>query len=139
MRKSCSSPWRSFLLWCLALMLPLQGLAAGAGLHCLAMALPAAATASATTSADSGAPHPCHEAAQAAADVSPPAHDDSDPTASQPSCSACAACCVGAALPSQSRWKATATPADTAVIAPPARWAGVTEAGLERPPKHLVV
>jgi len=127
MRKSCASPWRLFLVWCLALLLPLQGLAAGAGWHCMAEVMSSAAMAAAPASAQP----PCHEPVGQVADASE--------ASAESTCSACAACCVAAAMTSQSRWKAEANPGDTGVLTPPARWAGVVEAGLERPPKRLFV
>lgn len=138
MRKPGFPLWRLFLICCLALMLPLQGMAAGAGWHCLTMAVTAAETTHAAPAAD---PPPCHgagpeSAGEATAPMQAPTADVAP--ASDSACSACAACHVASAPPSQHQGVATAAPDGSFVPARPSPSASITEAGLERPPKHLV-
>lgn len=137
MRKPGSSPWRLFLIWCLALVLPVQGLAAGVGLHCVTLALPAIAVAAAAT--DAGQP-PCHEARHTATDPSA-AQAATSPGDSavnaETACSACADCHVASAPPSQHLDVVAAIAGDTLVSALSSLAASVTETGLERPPKYL--
>lgn len=142
MRKATHPSMRHFLIWCLALLLPLQGLAASAGLHCVAMA--------AVVVVSENSAHPCHgtgaaaegaaahHASTASPDLPLPAPAD-DQTAAGHTCSACAACCVAAALPSHSRWTAAAVMAETMSVLPLPHRAGVTTAGLDRPPKAFIV
>lgn len=89
---------RRVCIWCLALVLPLQGLAAGCLMDCAGQHLPLA---SATAAADgpAAAAHPCH----GPADMQPEATDGSLDAGAAPDagqrCSACAACGAAPALP----------------------------------------
>ncbi len=144
MRQALRLPFRHFLIWCLALLLPLQGLSASAGLHCVAMA-----TAGPAPMAMGDGEHPCHaiaaaDAAQAhhlasAASTEPGvATAASDTTATGHTCSACAVCCPAAALPSHSHWAATLGVAQALpALRLPGR-AAVASAGLDRPPKTFI-
>ena len=147
MRKAMPAPMRLFLIWCLALLLPLQGLAASAGLHCVAMAVVPADTDTQTVAAA----HPCHGTAETAgqteghhAAVATSNHAPSPATADElaaagHTCSACAACCVAAALPSHSRWTAATVLAEAMPVLLLPHCAGITSAGLDRPPKTFIV
>jgi hypothetical protein len=132
MPRARSSLWRHLLVWCLALLLPLQGLAAGVGLHCAVMA--------ASSSATQATP-PCHAEAnttEGTTQHTAAAVAGDLPTDNAHGCSACAACCIATALPSHSRWAPAAEPAPTHPSATQAHRASVTAAGLDRPPKPTI-
>jgi len=93
---------RSLLVWLMLLALPFQGMASAAMLSCAHGSTPAAVA---------GAEGHCHEqAAQPAADPHADVHDHDG------RCSACADCCIGAAL-------APAPAVMAAPSAPPAMFA----------------
>ena len=92
---------RLLVVWCMAIALPLQGLAGVGMLHCgdgQAMVAVIAADAAAHHDHDEhhAAGHHGHAAADGAARDQPGAHGDPSPH----TCSACAACCASSALPS---------------------------------------
>lgn len=128
---------RLVLMW-LVLALPLQGYAAAAMLNCVAghHRMSAVVTPSAVPSA-AGEDHHAHHAAaakSAAASDPQPAQGLSKST-----CSACAACCVGAALPATALVFADAlpdsTPVHTSTIGP----IGFLTDGPDRPPRTDLV
>lgn len=127
MRRLLPLHWLRALIWALALALPLQAMAATWMLSCGDHG----GQPSTQTSAHQPAqPH------EHGADVGHVHHTEDMPAGHQ--CSACAACCVGAALPSA--MPVLAGPAGHGVqIAPPeAARLSITMAGLERPPRPVL-
>lgn len=115
---------RMFMLWMLALALPLQGMAAVAMLHCGHQA---------PAQIDAHAGHGLHEGH---------VHDDASVTGSHThsaghSCSACAACCVALALPPAMPVLAAALTAPTSATTLVAPSPSFLTAGPERPPRSL--
>jgi len=105
--------WRLLLIWLTVLAMPIQGMAAAGGVHCLSASAPASQQAvieKLHVDQESHAHHSHGPSAQSSADTAE--HDEADvplvhPTsftvkASTPAhtCSACAACCAGATMPS---------------------------------------
>lgn len=123
--------FHTFLLWILIAALPLQGFAAALQASCGTSAHHAAA--------DMVAPAQSH--AQHDHQASAGHDDDAGDTAAkhkQSSCSACAACCIGAiAPPSVSLASMAYSNAQSAVSSPAPLLTGVIPPGLERPPKRV--
>lgn len=125
--------WRSLLLWLLALALPVQGLAAGARMHCAGQ--PIAATMAADDEAAHGHAHAGHHGGPAAAGHDGTPHDGTDSTRSGHSCSACAACHAPVGLPA-ALVMLPAPPMGGFAAAPLADpGASHVPAGLDRPPR----
>lgn len=127
-------PLLRLLLSCLLLLaLPLQGLAAGARLHCGSAHGPEAAHAGMHASHEAHHHHDGAAAHEHTGHDSPAGHDAS--SAGPDSCSACALCCHALALP-VAAWPLDATTPPRAVAqapaAPPPQF--LTDR-LERPPR----
>jgi hypothetical protein len=141
------SRFRSSLVWLLLLALPLQGFAAAAMLHCgpshhrmLAASSVAAAESHmhAHMHATSGHHHGQETGLEhGAADAGTPAAHDLD-TLSKFKCSACAACCTGAAMPTAALFIPSLPPAGTPAVALIASRAEFLSGGLDRPPRILL-
>jgi hypothetical protein len=134
---------RAFVVWLLALALPVQGLASATMLHCEQGHKNAAPHAS---------HHPCESAAPAhhedgvqvvaseAATAPIAAHGDASVDgvkARAHKCSACAACDVGATLPSAALTLPVPTAKAAAATLSEVVHATFLTAGLERPPRSL--
>lgn len=120
-------------IWCLALVLPLQGLAAGCLMNCAGTHPPAAGVVTAVEAA--AAAHPCHGAAEAQAAAGADGLDEGTEADAGHRCSACAACGMTPALPAAAPLLGTpeaARESDSLVSVRPAR---VAVAGPERPPR----
>lgn len=144
--------WRLVLIWLTALALPIQGLAAAGGVHCL----PANASASGghavverlQTDDQSHACHSSGPTSEFGADSAGHAEADVqqvDPTsfsvkasATGHTCSACAACCAGAMLPSAvikvPSPELSSEPAATVAAEP----TSFIVSGPERPPRQVL-
>lgn len=112
--------WLITVVWLLSLALPLQGLAASAGLMCHGE--PAIG---ALGMSDGDAP--CHGSA-----------DESDRPATHAGCLACAACHGAAALPSHAPNVAADSPAIAPEPSPAALALPFLTGGLERPPRTIL-
>lgn len=130
MRRLLPVRWLRALIWALALALPVQAMAAVAMLSC----------------GPAGHGHPPQEQQhqhQHHSSMAEAHHDESESAEpqhhAQHQCSACAACCVGAALPSATT-TAPQTPQGHGVhrAQPQAASLGVVIAGPERPPRPLL-
>ena len=129
-----------FLLWLLIAALPIQGFAAAMPLGC---GSPHHGSAAAVTEAhhhdgiaehSHDGPDTHHSASGSAAKANP----DTSHTQQHSSCSACAACCVGAtAPPSSSPMTPAYRSSESFVISQAPLVAGFIPAALERPPKHI--
>lgn len=118
---------RMFMVWMLALALPMQGMAAAAMRYCGgAEPQPAAHHAAAEVSVHAADHRQHHHPAGPGADH---AH------AAGHACSACAACCVALALPPAMPVPVAVDPAPTAVTALVAPSPSFLTAGPERPPR----
>ena len=123
---------RNALMWLLLLALPLQGFAAATMLHCGAGHQQTAAS----SLSKSASAHQ-HEAGQAHRHAA--ASDTPQPDLTKSKCSACAACCMGTALPAAALAFEPFAPA----LAPPsfvsAPAIGFVTDGPDRPPRILLV
>ena len=118
--------FRFALMWLLLLALPLQGYAAAVALHCgQAQSHGAAQHATDVGVPDAAAAPACHGGASAQAIGK----------VSKLKCSACAACCVGAALPAAALTFASFAPVTLPVLAVPASIVGFFTDGPDRPPR----
>ena len=126
-----------FVIWLLAVALPLQGVAAATMAHCT----PARGESSGAAGHDHAAPGVPHHHHDAAADTAAAhaAHGAADTTVGDASplhkCSACAACCIGLALPSAAFALPQPPVASTAPAAPSAHEVAFFTSGPERPPR----
>ncbi|HEX6018572.1 MAG TPA: hypothetical protein VFZ28_10765 [Burkholderiaceae bacterium] len=130
-----------FVIWLLALALPMQGAAAATMAHCE----PAPDQTSSAARHDHAAPGTAHHAHDAAADTAPShtahgmaAAGDShgvDATSPLQKCSACAACCIGLALPSTAFALPQAPATGPAAPNPSAHDVAFFTSGPERPPR----
>jgi len=146
---------RSLLIWLLAVLLPLQAWTASAGLPCGPgqHTTPLQAAGAAVQLSDHHAhpqarhstiahpeghdPHGPGDASAAADDATAPGaepahHDDTH------ACSACAACCPGAAPPGAPVTVAALAVADVVSAVPGAGAVSAVIGGLERPPRAIV-
>jgi hypothetical protein len=137
--------WRCLLVWLTVLAMPIQGIAAAGMLHC-GPGLPGVPQHPAQT-AGPGAMHGHHPGAEGAG-----AHAHHHGAAQQeaeapdtPSafngqadhhCSACAACCLGAALPASMMQLPVPDVSCAPVLAPVVAPASFIAGGPERPPRH---
>jgi hypothetical protein len=143
--------WRLLLIWLTVLAMPIQGMAAAGGLHCLSTNAPASHQAvieQLQVDQESHAHHSHGSAAESIADADEHTEADApqvDPTlftvkASTPghTCSACAACCAGAMMPSA----AIAVPSPDLSSEPAATVAAeptsFVVSGPERPPRQVL-
>ncbi|MFO1221261.1 MAG: hypothetical protein U1E89_23125 [Burkholderiaceae bacterium] len=129
-----------FMIWLLALALPMQGIAAATSAH-------GASAPSAATHLQAPVPEATaasHHLGDATADAAPaqaahsPAPDHAccdDATAPLHTCSACAACFVGLGLPSTALVLPQPPFAEAAPAAPSAHHAAFVTSGPERPPR----
>jgi hypothetical protein len=134
--------FHSVMMWLLLLALPLQGFAAATMLHC-GPNHHRMSEASAPTASHDPAAHRHHTEGTAADPHAPASVAVADPgawphdlgTLAKFKCSACAACCMGAALPAA----ALVFPASARAIAPaffvPASHVGFFTDGPDRPPR----
>ena len=142
--------FQSVLVWLVLLALPLQGLAAATMINCGPNhhRMLAASVAASTESRDHAmrGHHP-HETG-AAGDQHANAIGDDEHGASSVhhldklmkfKCSACAACCMGAALPTAALVIASFPPAMTTAVFVPAAHVDFVSDGLDRPPRLLLV
>jgi hypothetical protein len=151
---------RTALMWLLLLALPLQGFAAATMLTCgpnhHRLPVHAAAASVHDHGHDHGngngqhhahahehAPAPAQADAEAAVDVAadraPSSHAMDQGAKSKSKCSACAACCIGAALPAAALVFAPFDAATAPVGSAPASRVGFFTDGPDRPPRlHLV-
>jgi hypothetical protein len=122
-------------IWCVLLLLPLQGLAAGGLLPC-AFAKGVSQGATGVTMLQAAA-HPCHGlAAEVAAGFDGQWAEATDPPAdTDHRCSTCAACCVALALPGAAAMGGEPAAAPHPAAPPPPHVAEVPAAGPERPPR----
>ncbi|WP_349742553.1 hypothetical protein [Roseateles cavernae] len=127
MRRLLPLHWLRALIWALALALPLQAMAATLMLGC----------------GDHGGRQSTHAAAhqptqphEHGADLEHVHHTDEMPAGHQ--CSACAACCVGAALPSAMPVLPSPAGHGVHIARPEAARLSITMAGLERPPRPVL-
>ena len=151
-----SSFYRAALVWLLLFSLPLQGYAAATMLSCgpnhhQMWAAAAMTTATTTSHHDSGeAQHEHHHAQTVADDPAPDATANVDVAGDDASvdrlnklskfkCSACAACCVGAALPTSPLEFLSFPPAVAKDCSVPAAHVGFFTDGPDRPPRLLLV
>jgi hypothetical protein len=137
---------RFVVVWLVAIALPVQCVAGVLGLHCASMmtgtdhaahATPSAQAVDATSAADPArAGHEHHHAAHAV-DAGPSSAADGAPAQATGShaCSACAMCCVGAALPASMPELALPEPSSLQPSFAAATPASVVPGGLERPPR----
>lgn len=131
--------FKTFLLWLLLFALPVQGFAAAVRLSCGSehhTDLPTAAK----TAQDIHHHH--HEfqnqTVQDAASTDFPAAQLDDYESSY--CSACAACCAGAVVPpSIVDWSPFFSSSFSPVTSSASSFTGHIPAGLERPPRHILV
>lgn len=140
---------KTFLLWLLALALPLQGYAAATMSGCEA-ALPHAAVSQeefgpdhAATShmhaAHAGAFHH-HDSMQQVSDSHVQSQGSSDQHAHISSCSMCAACCVGMAMmPTALDWHSPLAGSLLRTASPVVSFSGHIPARIERPPRAILV
>lgn len=142
---------RTLLIWIMALLLPMQGMASAAGLLCAPGHLPALPSitvhgepvahahhgspdAAAGSFVDAGHAH--HGAPGAGLAPGADAQDQgASPHLADESCSACSTCCTGAALPSSAVTLARVDLAGPVLCTPDAGVASVVGGGLERPPR----
>ena len=154
--------WRSLLLCLMALALPLQGLAAARTLHCADAAGRGHAAGMSAHAGDTARAHPAHGDTDGAHHARSPAHahghdhghhhgqtDLIDPVDAQAdagshpaqapvdghSCSACAACCVGLALPPAAPLMALPGHEPAHALVPDREAASFISSGPERPPR----
>ena len=125
---------RTVLVWLMLLAIPFQGIAAAAMLTCAHAAGQARQHAAPPAQVDADAGH-CHQAAPPSADDAahgqPPDTHDHDSR-----CSACAACCMGAAMaPTPTLTPAVQSSSARLHAAPSGRLAAVDLALPERPPR----
>jgi hypothetical protein len=133
-----SSRFRQALMWLLLLALPVQGLAAATMLHCGAgHQRGASSLAGKAGSAHRHAASGAHHHAAAAVVTAAVAHDAAQPDLTKSKCSACAACCIGAALPATALVFESFAPAlaPLAFVSEPA--IGFVTDGPDRPPRIL--
>ncbi|HSB98949.1 MAG TPA: hypothetical protein VLE45_03475 [Burkholderiaceae bacterium] len=131
-----------FVIWLLALALPLQGVAAATMAHCAPMRGDATSVSGHEHAAPRSVPHHHHDAATDTA-PSHAAHgvasaDDTggqDVTSSLHKCSACAACCIGLGLPSTAFALPQPPVASSVPAAPSAHDVAFFTSGPERPPR----
>ena len=137
---------KTFLLWLLLAALPLQGMAAAIQASCGPAHLHSGQAAPAATHNhfhEAGAGHDAagHDHSHAAADAARNADDASASSAkasAHGSCSACAACCIGATAPPPVSFPAPYRGnSESVAVSPPPLVAGFIPGGLERPPKRL--
>ena len=124
--------FRNALMWLLLLALPLQGFAAATMLHCGAGHQRTVATAA----SKSASPHH-HEAGQAHQHAA--ASDTAQPDLAKSKCSACAACCMGTALPAAALAFEPFAPALAPLSFVTAPAIGFVTDGPDRPPRILLV
>ena len=127
-----SSRFRNALMWLFLFALPLQGFAAATMLHCGASHQRTVATA---TSKSSSAHH--HEAGQAHKHAA--ASETAQPDLAKSKCSACAACCMGTALPVAALAFEPFAPALAPLSFVRAPAIGFVTDGPDRPPRILLV
>ena len=118
-------------MWLMALAVPVQGFAAASMFGCKS-----AHHGAAVQQSQAGAMHAHHHAGAAS-------HGDGDKSAatgkhSKGSCSACASCCMSAALPATPvRFEATRAPDSFALSELPVAVSFISD-GLERPPRSVL-
>ncbi|MDC6165994.1 hypothetical protein [Paucibacter sp. XJ19-41] len=126
MRRLLPLHWLRALIWALALALPLQAMAATLMLGC----------------GDHGGRQSTHSSAQHDAGPEHAHHAEDAPAHADHQvghqCSACAACCVGAALPSAMPPLPSPAGHGVHIAQPEAARLSITMAGLERPPRPLL-
>lgn len=135
---------RVFMVWMLALALPVQGMAAAAMLHCgsaerHAPRQHAVADGSVHAAGHGEHHHPAGHGADHAHAGAPADEPGTTPHANAAghACSACAACCVALALPPAMPVLAMADAAPTGVTVLVAPSPSFLTAGPERPPRSL--
>jgi hypothetical protein len=143
--------WRLLLIWLTVLAMPIQGMAAAGGVHCLSANAPASQQAvieQLQLDQESHAHHSHEPSAQSSADAAE--HDEADASLVHPTsftvkastpghtCSACAACCAGAMMPSAAievpSPDLSSEPAATVVAEP----TSFVVSGPERPPRQVL-
>lgn len=134
--------FKTFVLWLLLSALPLQGVAAVAKATCGPKhhSLMVADTHDHHHDHGDATPHH-HHGDEAELSPAVPEHIDSEPdadvTAKASTCSACAACCTGAAAPPSGIDLMPTLPTSASIaISPAATFIGHIPASLERPPRH---
>lgn len=136
---------KTLLLWMLLLVLPAQAIATAAKMSCGPnhhATLAEKNVARTHHDANHGDHHHAENEA-AVSDTALPDLADASPSDSSTSvksafCSACAACCVGAAVVStQMDWSPSFTGTFIPALSPPPSFTGYIPAGLERPPRHI--
>jgi hypothetical protein len=143
--------WRVLLIWLTVLAMPIQGLAAAGGVHCLSANAPASRQVviePLQVDQESHSHHSHGPSADSSADAAEHAEADAQqvhPTsfavkASTPghTCSACAACCAGAVMPSAAivvpSPDLSSEPAATVAAEP----TSFVVSGPERPPRQVL-
>jgi len=140
------SIWHLLLVWLTVLAMPIQGIAAGGMLHCASEAAQTHAHDHQQDPADGHAHAHAGDVVSTSVQVlsdagvvgeadGAPTHEAEASTAGH-KCSACAACCPGAALPvSMIQWP-TPDVSSAPMFAPVASSVSFIASGLERPPRH---
>ena len=130
-------------IWCLLLALPMQGYAAATMLNCGPTPHHEKQAADAPTHEQDAENHSHaahqHDAAPETAATDSLASDGYSNTHHKTSCSACATCCVAAAvIPAGLNWTPLYSRSQAPVAAPAVSFSGHIPAGLERPPRFLL-
>jgi hypothetical protein len=136
---------KTFLLWLLVVALPTQGIAVAANVSCgpvhhQSVAVSATFDAVHHEAMDAGHDHHHGQNAAAIVDVSSESSSDNSTHAVSNKCSACAACCIGSvAPPSSASLNSEHNDFTFTAISSAPMLSGHIPAGLERPPRSLLV
>lgn len=129
MRRLLPLNWLRALIWALALALPLQAMAATLMLGC--------GDHGGRQSTNSSAYQPTQQHEHGSG-LEHAHHSGDAPAQADHQCSACAACCVGAALPSAMPILPDSAGHGVHIAQPEAARPSITMAGLERPPRPVL-
>lgn len=141
--------FKTLLIWLLALVLPAQAIAAAAksccgSRHHAISELSSATMLTESHDPDAGMHHGTAHASVDAGEHHGAAADDTGASAAGHShykssyCSACAACCIGAAVaPSMPDWTPASRNSFIPITSPPGAFTAHVPAGLERPPRLI--
>jgi hypothetical protein len=131
---------KTFLFWLLIVVLPIQGMAAVANASCGTAHHETFSTIAGHDHSMVQGGHDGHEAMHAAMDGhhAPHAASHKHQDHKHSSCSACAACCFGAAAPPPfAVWNPAIPRSESVIAAHPIPRPGFVPPGIERPPRHL--
>jgi len=122
---------RTVLIWIVAMLMPLQGMASASGFLCA----PGHHAAGSVAGSVSEPAHVHHHAGAGVA-TSVVAQDGAvSPHPAEDRCSACSACCAGAVLPTSPVTLASVVEAGRVQVAPDGGAASIVGCGPERPPR----